>query len=187
MHSKYHFKSSKDSWWISPVLILLGIISILLGWKQQQQSGQLRKRGICTTATVLRVIASDPGYVDAEGMRIRVGSARKYASKKYVPLLRFTTVNGQEQDAWGSRANNDYKNLRPGDKLQIVYSPNSPDEIEILDETEEKNNTCVMIVGGIFILAGLFTFRSCIRKKAAIHKISMGDFPSSSLEQRVGD
>ena len=74
-------------------------------------------------------------------------------------------MNGQEQDAWGSRANNDYKNLRPGDKLQIVYNPNSPDKIEILDETEEKNNTCVMIVGGIFILAGLFTFRSCFRKK----------------------
>ena len=34
-----------------------------------------------------------------------------------------------------------------------------------LDETEENNNTCVMIVGGIFILTGLFTFRSCFRKK----------------------
>lgn len=165
MFSKFHFKSSKDSWWISPVLILLGIISILLGWKQQQKSDQLRQTGICTTATVLRVIADDPSHVDAEGVRIRTGATRKYASKKYIPLLRFKTTNGQEQDAWGSRANNDYKNLCPGDKLQIVYNPNSPDKIEILDETEEKNNTCVMIAGGIFILAGLFTFRSCFRKK----------------------
>ena len=65
MFSKFHFKSSKDSWWISPVLILLGIISILLGWKQQQKSDQLRQTGICTTATVLRVIADDPSHVDA--------------------------------------------------------------------------------------------------------------------------
>ena len=165
MFSKFHFKSSKDSWWISPVLILLGIISILLGWKQQQKSDQLRQTGICTTATVLRVIADDPGQVDAGGVRIRTGATRKYASEKYIPLLRFKTTNGQEQDVWGSRANNDYKNLRPGNKLQIVYNPNSPDKIEILDETEEKNNTCVMIVGGIFIIAGLFTFRSCFRKK----------------------
>ncbi len=96
MFSKFHFKSSKDSWWISPVLILLGIISILLGWKQQQKSDQLRQTGICTTATVLRVIADDPSHVDAGGVRIRTGARRMGKSSQQrlqKPMSRRQTAN----------------------------------------------------------------------------------------------
>lgn len=136
----FHLNLLDDPLFDCLLAIIGGILTVLIAYRVDRDTRRLKSKGIAVEAIVFRV----DRRADADDDDI-----------KYYPVIRFTTIKGEEITARyrfyfnGGRYN-------PGDQLKIVYDPGHVNNFLIDDGLNRGLGKIFMIIGAVAIAGGLF-------------------------------
>lgn len=102
------------------VIVFVAAVGLYVGYKNLYT----KKNGIETEATVTRI--EEETQADSDGI-----------STTYMYYVRYTTAEGQSQDA--QITNPGFKRLKVGDQIKIKYLPEKPNAVVWIKERANRN------------------------------------------------
>jgi hypothetical protein len=119
------------------VFMLLGLVSMTVGWRLFRAHRALLDEGLEATGTIVGFERTGDGRED------------RPAESFLVPLVRFETSAGQEIEFLGTVAERFWTDHRVGNSVEVVYDPTNPHAARINEYAEIWFAPAMLLIIGL--------------------------------------